>query len=62
MSEWISVEERLPEAEVDVLVTDDNGYVYVSRYHVGSISFWSAMKEVTHWMPLPAPPEENDDG
>lgn len=69
--EWISVEERLPSDEYDTLlvvleaVVDnassgkrlvDTDTFYTSE---GYFRFWSASKEykVTHWMPLPPPPE-----
>ena len=63
---WISVEERLPEIEQRVLVfcrsrmykkhitvsTYTRDYSYIRR------CYWSRrVKEVTHWMPLPEPPE-----
>ena len=66
MSEWISVKERLPELNVDVLI-----YVH---FTVHDITFkhctvalfdgicWDddglySRNSVTHWMPVPKPPE-----
>jgi hypothetical protein len=63
MSEWISVKERLPDNAFDVIVCDKSGF--------RRIAWWNDCKnewrpegegsgpgsEVTHWMPLPDPPE-----
>ena len=69
MSGWISVKERLPQKENEmVLVTDgltvitgfrnwmfrlEDGKVYTPGLKMGGGSM-----EVTHWMPLPEPPKE----
>ena len=67
MMEWISVEERLPQATGKYLcaVKDKRGSLWTSA------SVWSLeMKSwfgdygeikniVTHWMPLPDPPKED---
>lgn len=66
LGEWISVKDRLPEDNTDVLV-----------YHGSLISIYSYMGHneweddygyfsrtdddgITHWMPLPEPPKEED--
>ena len=56
---WISVRDRLPEDQVEVLVATrskngvrniDQGYLAIDHFlHRGRA-------EVTHWMPLPEPP------
>ena len=59
--EWISVRDRLPEDQVEVLVATrskngvrniDKGYLAIDHFiHRGHA-------EVTHWMPLPELPKE----
>ena len=65
VSEWIPVSERLPEAEMNVLVYDDSGGMPTMEVdalgydkHVDAV-FWYRMQNVTHWMPLPKPPKTN---
>ena len=62
---WISVEERLPEDDDDVLMMTDMG-MSMGYYCRDSFSDrWvdyvnSDSRCVTHWMPLPEPPKEDD--
>lgn len=71
--EWISVEERLPEDSVFVLVVNDDGQMMIARYNHGVPRWeykytnydWDVWDDdlqgpITHWMPLPEPPEEGD--
>lgn len=66
MSEWISVKDRLPDYAKDVIVYDELGWVYPA-YHTFAecwrYSFTSkrCSHKITHWMPLPEPPESEDD-
>lgn len=53
MSEWISVEERLPSEGVLVIVWDGKYYDIVL---MGEHNFHTE-ENVTHWMPLPEPPK-----
>ena len=57
---WISVKDRLPENEQNVLVAD-NGFIAVwtfyGDYWEDSHGWWQEFDEVTHWMPLPQPPK-----
>lgn len=71
MNEWISVKDRLPE-EIDgeskaVLVivkfVDFRGNVWSENYNIawtenGEWDCIGRMGIVTHWMPLPEPPEK----
>ena len=64
-SEWISVKERLPEAyygESDnVLVVDEIGIRKILYFDGGCWCYPTGEtydRKVTHWMPLPEPPEE----
>lgn len=58
MSEWISVKDRLPEEKTRVLVfVPRSGLKIDTDRIVGRIWVrWNG--RVTHWMPLPEPPEE----
>ena len=63
-SKWISVEDRLPEPGVVVLVYSKLGctyFSYILRYHLEGRPFaieYSGGWEITHWMPMPVPPKE----
>jgi len=70
MSKWISVKDRLPE------IGDDSPLVYPRKYHttatynhcgdlngkwtVDDANGYEYEVDVTHWMPLPEPPTEED--
>lgn len=59
MAEWISAEDRLPEYGIKVIVCRKNGTVEQGYKDVGD--WWrvygTRTKSVTHWMPMPEPPE-----
>lgn len=64
MAEWISVKDKLPETEGEVLAVLF-GRVYMVWYLAAKKQFetpngfvWDN-KTVTHWMPLPEPPKED---
>lgn len=71
MSEWISVKDRLPPECEDVLIYS-NGFSIIGAFLAygtngpicWQVNDWDeseishALKEVTHWMSLPNPPEE----
>ena len=67
-SEWISVEDRLPEKLDHVLTYRDHHATVDALHWIDEDGAWFSYcftegfdNEVTHWMPLPAPPEESDD-
>lgn len=63
-SEWISVEERLPEEDGYYLVYTKYGYIEVERYKTWDDDdldggyWWEFEGLVTHWMPLPEAPKK----
>ena len=57
-SEWISVEDRLPEAHDDILVYTCDGDIYPITAMRRDIT-WIGISGATHWQPLPAPPTVN---
>ena len=62
---WISVKDRLPEADKYVLVITAGGSFKTARcnfYKNGTEVCWATNdglgeKAITHWMPLPQPPK-----
>ena len=62
---WIPVGEHLPEADVNVLVRSGS-FVSVWSLREGAVywedgyGYFHDMCEVTHWMPLPEPPKEEN--
>ena len=53
---WISVKDKMPENHTAVLALYSNGIISVVDYIDVNIGFMS-IGDVTHWMPLPDPPE-----
>ena len=70
VQEWISVKDRLPEADKYVLVITAGGLFKTARcnfYKNGTEVCWATNdglgeKAITHWMPLPQPPKGDADG
>ena len=61
---WISVEERLPEDGVDVIIHTDfrGGYVGCGYYRIVRDAWFTSQgillaSNVLHWRPLPEPPK-----
>lgn len=57
---WIPVTERLPEDGVRVLTSHDDGIVRLGMNKGGFgavVNRQHRFAEVTHWMPLPEPPD-----
>ena len=74
MSNWISVEERLPETDDSVLVhpgVELENFHQIAEYDMFNLKCFVVTeyqshgvvefehKHVTHWMPLPEPPNTN---
>lgn len=58
---WISVKDKMPEyGRYLVTVVRDDGAVAVHTATYNDLGWWmhSNAGEITHWMPLPEPPEE----
>ena len=74
-SQWISVEDRLPEYQEKVLCFYENGFMGTAVFygisadpHKSSNDFASYSHDymtenskIKFWMPLPEPPKENED-
>ncbi len=68
MNEWISVEDRLPELETNVLVITKYNDIYIAFPNKFKDKlYWDIVcgcqegswtQDVTHWQPLPARPNE----
>ena len=57
---WVPVSERLPEIGIRVLTSDVTGYIstdFIVELDMSLCTFHLQRKLVTHWMPLPQPPE-----
>ena len=64
MSEWISVDDRLPEEESNYIVyykhafCDDENHVGICVcFYDGNEFQMDSLHKVTHWIPLPNPPK-----
>ena len=65
ITEWISVNDKLPKEYVRVLISCDEGIctgkLSYGRWQcdpIGSYASDGCVFDVTHWMPLPNPPKE----
>ncbi len=59
--EWISVEDRLPNNEQRILVSDGD-FIVIDEFIEEEDDFYlesglELVDEVSHWMPLPEPPK-----
>jgi hypothetical protein len=61
---WISVEDRLPEPETDILISDGRlvrmSFLYEDYSGHCFANDDLLLDEITHWMPLPEPPDSED--
>jgi hypothetical protein len=70
-TEWVSVEDRLPENNVIVMVSCEHGVTMATlqKFENGNYLWWAVINigtyedstnadYVTHWMPLPTPPNK----
>lgn len=66
---WISVKDRLPEEKLGACIVYDGFKVqHADHYIIHGEHFWDTpdcyeseeITGVTHWMPLPKPPEEEE--
>ena len=67
-SDWISVDERLPEEQQKILVILRSGIILTGAYIQDSYCIYSTETDryseiythvLSHWQPLPAPPEKD---
>lgn len=64
-NEWVSVEDELPARDGIYLVYTTRGSVTTAHFYAEKIfrddykrkASWQGNRNVTHWMPLPAPPD-----
>lgn len=57
VQEWVSVDDRLPKNSDNVLVCHNNGLVTTNAWLGANWWFKNERNQITHWMPLPEPPE-----
>ncbi len=60
--EWISVKDRLPECDTEVLIALPDRGPTTAFLLIGRCGgqYWSYDYKPTHWMPLPPPPPKPD--
>ena len=57
MQEWISVKDRLPEQGEEAICIAADGDMMIGKYTEWGWMFPCYFEDLTHWMPLPEPPE-----
>ncbi len=63
MDKWISVKDKLPEDSSDILVYNKTSLIELGSYSVSFKSFFVNnlyVDYITHWMPLPEKPKDNE--
>lgn len=63
--EWISVKDRLPEKKNEAYLCSLDSCLFPGSQYISIRAFcddgkWEANGTVTHWMPLPEPPKEDE--
>lgn len=60
--QWISVKDRLPEHRAMYITCDELDIVETTMFDDNEDAVWNTVAgtKVTHWMPLPEPPEVED--
>ena len=61
-SQWISVEDRLPDLHLCVLISDGQNVAKARRINSNMFEIAASndpvmIEDLTHWQPLPAPPK-----
>lgn len=63
--QWISVDDRMPEGMGTVLIAHKGGVSFGwfngAYWTKGAATKHKPIKTVTHWMPLPEPPKEDEE-
>lgn len=61
---WIDVNDRLPDKSGYYLVVTTGFYksdrAHIEKYSINENLHWYGLRDVTHWMPLPEPPEKSE--
>ena len=69
MTKWISVKDKLPEHQTtcitytpssNIVCEADYEYVYGEGRWVDPVENYEEYKGITHWMPMPLPPEKDE--
>ena len=60
--QWIAVKDKMPQTGESVLVYGKNGISLVGAYWKWGWTTTGYCNVITHWMPLPEPPKENNNG
>lgn len=64
MSEWVSIDDKLP-ANGDYVLAFDGDSMCVAFVCDGEFNSWDdrvSWSDITHWMPLPEQPEQYREG
>lgn len=68
MSNWISVDDEMPDGYLPVLAVNQKGSIRICEYAFYEEEWWKmpsckpVVTTITHWMPLPKPPKADTEG